>query len=226
MELLSAELRLLKAAIVQLHDRFDLLLAEITEMQHEYHAEHSTKAAEHQPEKDQQDFVESKLIAHCEHEELSANTAPQQEPRTLSECLAELKSDQPAPADTCLVTFPSSVLTDDSNSTNEEALVARKSIVGRCQTEMAMASPLDMSSPPEVLDASSAIAAPSAPSNQPGPGIERAAGLIPPPDIMASRARRERPISHWPLLAIIITFAIAHMSPLPVLIEYAAADSP
>jgi hypothetical protein len=83
MELLSAELRLLKAIIVQLHDRFDLLLAEITEMQHEYHAEHSTNAAEHQPEKDQQDFVEGELIAHCEHEEQSANTAPQQEPRSL-----------------------------------------------------------------------------------------------------------------------------------------------
>src|SRR5262249_39115225 len=137
MELLSAELRLLKAAIVQLHDRFDLLLAEIGQMEHEHHAEHSPDAVEHHPEEDQKDLRDCQNIEQCEHEVLGGNTGRQRKPRSLSENLAQVEGGQSP--HTFLFTLPSHISPEDTNPTRATVLQATESAVEGSEAEMPMA---------------------------------------------------------------------------------------
>jgi len=114
--------------------------------------------------------------------------------------------------------------------------MATESLVEPSQTDIVMAPPVDVLSKHQMCDAISTTAAPSVLTNQPGVATERAASLIPPPDVMNFRAHRGRAMSRWRFfarraaaavaLAIIIALAITPMSPLQVLIDYAAANSP
>ena len=214
LELLSTELRLLQGAMVQLHERFDLLLEEISELQRD-HAIDCELTADPASHSGTQEPAESTDDPKSEPAHTTANQAA-----SLIDRLAELKS---------LEIASPGALTAAPLDTHDPAIVGAAEQAHRD----AVLSPVDRISCGEVADAANCMR-PAVVCDLAERAAAAALRAIPPWDIVASGLQRNKRMHHASSFARGAAFAaalmvaalctLALMSPFPVATQPAVAD--
>jgi hypothetical protein len=213
LELLSAELRLLQGAIVQLHERFDLLLEEISALQCDHAIDcELTADASRSDMQEPAEFADDPR-GHPVH--TTAKQAP-----SLSDRLSGLKGLE--------ITSPDA-LTAAPSDTHEPTIVGA---AGQAHRDAVLA-PLDRPSCSEVADGTNCMR-PAIDCNLANPAVVAAMRPIPPWDIVASgspsnkRIRHVRSFARGAAIAAALMAAagcaLALMSPFTVTTQPAVAD--
>jgi len=175
LELLSAELRLLQGAIVQLHERFDLLLEEISELQRDHAIDCELTADASRSDTQEPDELADDPRRHPAH--TTANQAP-----SLTDRLSGLKSLE--------LTSPGA-LTVAPSDTHEPAIEGGAEQAHRDE----VLSPVDRSSCSEVADGANCMR-PAIDCDLANPAVVAAMRPIPPWDIVASGMQSNKRIRH------------------------------
>ena len=213
LELLSAELRLLQGAIVQLHERFDLLLEEISELQRDHAIDcELTADASLSDTQEPAEFADDPG-SHPVH--TTAKKAP-----SLTDRLSGLKGLE--------ITSPGA-LTAAPSDTHEPAIEGAAEQAHRD----AVLSPIDRPSCSEVADGANCMR-PAIDCDLANPAVVAAMRPIPPWDIVASgmqsnkRIRHGRSFARGAAIAAALMAAagcaLALMSPFTVATQPAVAD--
>ena len=214
LELLSAELRLLQGAMVQLHERFDLLLEEVSELLRD-HAIDCELTADPASQSDTEEPAECTDDPKSEPAHTTAKQAA-----SLADRLAELKSLEIASPD---------ALAAPPLDTYDPAIVGAAEQAHRD----AVLSPLDRPSCSEAADAANCMP-PAVVCDLADRAAVAALRAIPPWDIVASGLQGNQLIHHESSFArgaaiaaaliIAALCALALMSPFPVATQAAVAD--
>jgi hypothetical protein len=236
LQLLSAELRLLKSAVEQLHGRFELLLAEVGDLQREHHGDTGERAGELELQRDEE------VVADEKSDLLRGQSVPDAKGQPSTTSQLDVISPQEHPASSTADQSPT-VLDDGAAPAASMSLVDSTPGDRRSLDEDASApakgSTVEATSSYEPEQVVSAITAAAEPQLQPGDAdrvAETAQRPSPPPSdviilshhrqAVRTRTHAARVVGRWAaaiaLLAISASFAAG--LPFGLQIQHAAAQ--